>query len=269
MLRLLVFPCHRSEELARRLDLACCPGAGFPESLVTVLSDSSAPKIITSSAIFIVDDLVRLSGSLLVCGSASAVAISRTALRRCRHVGLAGATAAAVGTRFPLRLSSGLVVDANTVPHHIARSFSTLEEIAVEAAEAGDERQPPFLTPTQVEKVLAAVAAVVSASLCDCCRPPSDPQGVASAAGRAAAAPVPQRCRTCGRTPAAAEPPFKLCSGCRAVRFCGDACRRAGWKAGHKAECRAAAAAAAAAVVAPTTTAAARPAPRSSRRQQQ
>jgi hypothetical protein len=42
-------------------------------------------------------------------------------------------------------------------------------------------------------------------------------------------------------------PAFKLCSACRAARYCSAACQHAHWKAGHKAACRAAAAAAAAA----------------------
>ena len=35
----------------------------------------------------------------------------------------------------------------------------------------------------------------------------------------------------------AAEPRGKLCSGCRAVRYCGPACQKADWPA-HKAACR-------------------------------
>ena len=35
----------------------------------------------------------------------------------------------------------------------------------------------------------------------------------------------------------AAEPRGKLCSGCRAVRYCGPGCQKADWRA-HKAACR-------------------------------
>ncbi len=32
--------------------------------------------------------------------------------------------------------------------------------------------------------------------------------------------------------------PFSLCSGCRAVRYCGADCQKAHWREGHKAECK-------------------------------
>ncbi|KIZ06258.1 hypothetical protein MNEG_1703 [Monoraphidium neglectum] len=63
-----------------------------------------------------------------------------------------------------------------------------------------------------------------------------------------AAAPVGQRrasqprraCATCGK--AAGEDGVKLqrCSGCDAARYCGKECAKAGWKAGHREECKAA-----------------------------
>lgn len=48
---------------------------------------------------------------------------------------------------------------------------------------------------------------------------------------------VAQACGHCGREPGAGEEAFLKCSGCRTVRFCGDACRRAAWKSGHKEAC--------------------------------
>ncbi|KIY99183.1 hypothetical protein MNEG_8779 [Monoraphidium neglectum] len=43
-------------------------------------------------------------------------------------------------------------------------------------------------------------------------------------------------CAVCGR---GAGEGFKLrmCSGCRAVRYCSEACAKSAWRSGHKAEC--------------------------------
>ena len=45
------------------------------------------------------------------------------------------------------------------------------------------------------------------------------------------------RCTTLLGASEADEPRGKLCSGCRAVRYCGAACQKADWRA-HKAACR-------------------------------
>uniref|UniRef100_A0A7S4UYH5 MYND-type domain-containing protein n=1 Tax=Alexandrium monilatum TaxID=311494 RepID=A0A7S4UYH5_9DINO len=73
---------------------------------------------------------------------------------------------------------------------------------------------------------------------------PSPPAATASrpwapgASAAAPAAPAPAACAHCG----AAGGGLQLCAGCMAVRYCGPACQRAAWKAGHKEACRAAAA---------------------------
>lgn len=55
---------------------------------------------------------------------------------------------------------------------------------------------------------------------------------------------APPSCARCGELPPedAPESFFMVCGGCRAVRYCGEACRDAAWEAGHKAECVGAAA---------------------------
>jgi hypothetical protein len=72
---------------------------------------------------------------------------------------------------------------------------------------------------------------------------------VANAAGGVAAASDGGRlCAGCGAPDEheRGQKPFKVCSSCRAARYCSPECQRAHWRA-HKAACRAAAAAAAAA----------------------
>ena len=56
-------------------------------------------------------------------------------------------------------------------------------------------------------------------------------------AGRGKLAPAPKRCACCGAT-AGPGTKLKVCSGCRSVHFCGEACQRRAWP-GHKAACRA------------------------------
>ena len=60
--------------------------------------------------------------------------------------------------------------------------------------------------------------------------------------------PLPQACSHCGRVPdAAAGEVLPRCAGCKSRRYCGEACARAAWAAGDRAECKALAAAHAAA----------------------
>lgn len=66
--------------------------------------------------------------------------------------------------------------------------------------------------------------------------------GGAAGGSSGSGATAPQHCHHCGKAPGPEAARFKICGGCRAVRFCGAECQRAGWKA-HKAECGAAAAA--------------------------
>jgi hypothetical protein len=46
-------------------------------------------------------------------------------------------------------------------------------------------------------------------------------------------------CAVCGKTVADGVR-LRLCRGCRAARFCSDACYKAGWRGGHRQECKAA-----------------------------
>jgi hypothetical protein len=50
-------------------------------------------------------------------------------------------------------------------------------------------------------------------------------------------------CAVCGKTAEADGVRLRLCAGCRAARFCSDACYKAGWRCGHKQQCLAAQAA--------------------------
>jgi hypothetical protein len=47
-------------------------------------------------------------------------------------------------------------------------------------------------------------------------------------------------CSFCGASAAAPGTRLRLCRGCRAARFCSDACYRKGWAAGHRQACKAA-----------------------------
>ena len=46
-----------------------------------------------------------------------------------------------------------------------------------------------------------------------------------------------RECARCGAS--SAQSRLKLCSGCRAVRYCSAACQQAHWRAAHRAECKA------------------------------
>jgi hypothetical protein len=45
-------------------------------------------------------------------------------------------------------------------------------------------------------------------------------------------------CAHCGARPSRGDKPFKCCSGCRAVFYCGCDCQKAAWKGGHKRVCK-------------------------------
>ena len=45
-------------------------------------------------------------------------------------------------------------------------------------------------------------------------------------------------CDSCGRRPSE-NTPLERCDGCGGPRYCGDACRKAHWLAGHRDECAA------------------------------
>jgi len=45
-------------------------------------------------------------------------------------------------------------------------------------------------------------------------------------------------CAHCGARPSRGDKPFKCCSGCRAVFYCGSDCQKAAWKGGHKRVCK-------------------------------
>lgn len=66
----------------------------------------------------------------------------------------------------------------------------------------------------------------------------AEPAARAVRGPRTVAERVAPACGHCGRDPAEeGEKAFLKCGGCRTVCFCGDACRRAAWKAGHKTAC--------------------------------
>ena len=44
-------------------------------------------------------------------------------------------------------------------------------------------------------------------------------------------------CDVCGRQCSFAEPPYPVCGGCDARRYCGEACQIADWEAGHARKC--------------------------------
>jgi hypothetical protein len=72
----------------------------------------------------------------------------------------------------------------------------------------------------------------------------SESAAIAASAASATPAQPPHCCGACGKT-AADGARLRLCGGCRAARFCSDACYKAAWRAGHRRECKAAMAAAA------------------------
>ena len=58
-----------------------------------------------------------------------------------------------------------------------------------------------------------------------------------------------EKCAFCG----AKDQPLHYCSGCRQRKYCRQACQRAAWRAGHKAECKRLRAAASSASTASTS----------------
>ena len=50
-----------------------------------------------------------------------------------------------------------------------------------------------------------------------------------------------RRCDVCGRVGSSEEPPYPVCDGCGARRYCGEACQLADWEAGHAQACAVAA----------------------------
>ena len=47
-------------------------------------------------------------------------------------------------------------------------------------------------------------------------------------------------CDVCGAVAGREKPPFPVCGGCSARRYCGEACQIADWEAGHAKKCGAA-----------------------------
>ena len=45
-------------------------------------------------------------------------------------------------------------------------------------------------------------------------------------------------CDVCGRQCSFAEPPYPVCGGCDARRYCGEACQIVDWEAGHARKCQ-------------------------------
>jgi hypothetical protein len=136
--------------------------------------------------------------------------------RRCREVGL-GAAVAAAAARFPNMKRPG----KECTPEGLAMLLYAV----LDAAPEGEGPSRPLPTPPT-----ASGAA---------------PSAAGRGRGQAAAARPPNHCHHCGKVAGVGDPSFKVCGGCKAVRFCGDECRLAGWKAGHKAECKRGSAAAA------------------------
>lgn len=152
---------------------------------------------------------------------------------RCRDVGLTAAMTAALA-RHPTLHQAG-----------VSKLFESLEELGLKAAEPARCALPPL--PPRAPCSVSDFNVAPGARTLPAARttPPAAQSSSPLLPAVQLPAGVPPRCcGKCEREPTAGEPSFKLCSGCRAVRFCGEACLRAAWKAGHKAECRAAAAAA-------------------------
>jgi hypothetical protein len=121
-------------------------------------------------------------------------------------------------------------------------------EDAMQRAEAAGVRDALACVSAPVQTKLSAMGRAALAPLLEWFPPrgeATDGTGAdsSSRAAHASSAPPPAHsCASCGTTAL----PVKLCSSCRAARYCGAACQRAHWPA-HKAACRAAAAAASAA----------------------
>jgi hypothetical protein len=213
---------HRAQTTPAILAAACSPEGRYLESLSYLLSHNlcqiepvetaaHAVFFLLRSGVFAADDGPVAAVS---AGSPPCIFGGGVMRRRCREVGLGAAVAAAVA-RFPnMHMPTG--------------SQCTLEELALlvssllGATPGGEGPLRPLPTPP------TATAAPV----------PSAGRG-----GGGAARPH-SSCHHCGKVAGAGNPSFQVCSGCKAVRYCGEECRLAGWKAGHKAECKKASAAA-------------------------
>jgi hypothetical protein len=216
-------PRHRPKTTLAVLAAACSPEGRYLESLSYLLSHKScrtepvqsathAVLILLRSGVFAADDgpVVAMSA-----GSPPCIFGGGVMRRRCRDVGL-GAAVAAAAARFPNIEMPG----KECTLEELARLVSSVLGPAPE----GEGPLRPLPTPP-----IATTAAAVAAS--------------GGGRGRGQAAPVrpPNSCHHCGKVAGAGDPSFQVCGGCKAVRFCGEECRLAGWKAGHKAECKKAA----------------------------
>ncbi|KIY94383.1 hypothetical protein MNEG_13578 [Monoraphidium neglectum] len=155
-----------------------------------------------------------------------------------------GGAMAAVQTAVPLLVPSLRHAVQQARPANAERAtvvqdaFLNCVERVLRLLEAGQQAEaPPLSDPVLPPRAMQARAPALT--------------GRAFAAASASTS-IPQQqpcCGACGKT-AADGARLRLCSGCRAARFCSDACYKAAWKAGHRQECKAAAAAAATAAAA-------------------
>lgn len=209
---------------------ACSEETHVLESLSFLLSHPAASVLLVCQSVCAGIAIAELVASGHLFGFSPAMQAG--ALRRFRAAGLPAALTAAqrrfVGCRLP---SASAGSEEETLLMSLQGFSEMLDLMGVTQADR---------SPAAAVRIVPPPPAPAAASACVL-------RGEGGALSSAAAPPVPQVCRHCCREPAPGQPTFKLCGGCRAVRFCGDECRRAGWKAGHKAECRAAQAAAAAA----------------------